>query len=470
MRRASILSWKHLASVIHPPLPINVRDSQRLLSLLNASFNQALDREHPRVSPAERNTTEDHLHSILSSPHFARKSLRARSTIAFSTAATTTKSPIDEIKKSIRLFEEHIAAGTASLDLAKQCLHLPSLLLNRSRTSAQVVDLDAIKSIGLASILLNWLWSLGNHKLSAILTDKVFLERLMPLLVIEGQSEQACFWLNDLQSAEDGVWSHLSGGRGHLVGVSPRHPVLTLLREICSERKIANIEDFLRSKYELERTNPTAGFWKYIRYGIAKRNVLLHLVASTDRYGLGLEEAMRVFLRFQASLSPGKGWQDRRQLLNHSGRYIVHAILSCADTTRLDRRVYDRFFESTPRWSQPLLFFEAILLLRHPSEPSANAMCSFFRNHEGSGVPSEAPAFRRRVLRSGLLAADLLLSSKADDAVVEAKLIMDILEKYYSSELGKLKNVAGSVPERTGAATESLELLENSLGNLLFAT
>ena len=449
MKGTSILSWK---------LPISRRDSQRLLSLLNTSFNQALDREHPKVSAAGRNSTEEHLHSILSSPHFERKRTPMGSPILPFSRVVLKNSPIAMVAHHARNFKEHVAAGTASLDMAKDYLRMPCAILAQSRRSSLTTDVDSLKSIGFGSITANWLWSTGMNRLPAVLADSVLLERLTPLLVVEGQSRRIWSWLDHFRSVEAGSSRALPDLNHPLLPAIRSHKkLLSLLTDVCGERDDLSARSMLCLKDALERTDPTATFKNHYQCRQAQRKMLFCLVVNTHQYGSGLEDAIKVFLRTAATLPAHQARPARHSMLHRVGIYIVDAVLRSAQVAHLDPAIYDAFVESQKDWGGLHGIHYAILVLCHPSKPSAQVAYSWLR---GDDFNATARTYRRRNVRLGLVAADHLLSSKTRADMTKAKKIMDVLEKHYAVELGDLRNTANTASSKPDStAAEPLNLL-----------
>ena len=448
MKGTSILSWK---------LPVSRPDSQRLLALLNISFSQALDREHPKVSAAGRNSTNEHLHSILSSPHFEpKRTPMSPPTMPFSRVLPK-HSPIAMVAQNTRVFKEHIAAGTASLDMAKHYLQMPCAILAQSRSSSLTTDIDSLKSIGAGSITANWLWSTGMSRLPTVLADPILLERLTPLLVVEEQSRTTWSWLDHFRSVEADSSRAMPDLDHPLLPVIRSHKkVLSLLTDVCGGRDGLSARSMLGMKDPLERTHPTASFRNHYQSRRAQSRILFYFVINTHQYGSGLEDAIQVFLRAAATLPAHEARPAKHSMLHRVGLYIVDAVLWSAQVVHLDPAIYDAFVESQKDWGGLHSIQYAILVLCHPSKPSAQVAYSWLR---GDNYNTRSPTYRRRNVRLGLVAADHLLSTKTRAGMTKAKKIMDVLEKHYAVELGDVRNTAetaSSKPDTTAAEPSNL--------------
>ncbi|KAI5858554.1 hypothetical protein BZA05DRAFT_414341 [Tricharina praecox] len=106
---ASALVLRKISSVLHPPLPLTPRESHTLLRAVQDSFRQSLT----SASSADTSASA-HLGSLLKMQPFAP------------TADAARRMREQRIKKylvdPIAVFEEHVALGTASVELARSCL------------------------------------------------------------------------------------------------------------------------------------------------------------------------------------------------------------------------------------------------------------------------------------------------------------------------------------------------------------
>lgn len=156
MKASTVLYWKYLLSKIHPPLPVDKRDYERMLSALQASFQRRLDRDYPRVTSEERTTVDDHIQSILVNPLFSikpKRQLTCRNHFyghveSLSQLRYLMRQPMDH-------FKDEIAAGTATLGSAKTCL---TAELQKALASPKESRRQSLKHSEAGSTVLNWLW------------------------------------------------------------------------------------------------------------------------------------------------------------------------------------------------------------------------------------------------------------------------------------------------------------------------
>jgi hypothetical protein len=460
MRGASIFSWKHLASVIHPPLPINRRDSQRLLSLMNTSFAQALDREHPKVAPTGRNTTDRHLNAILTSPHFESgiRILPARFPEPPSFRTTLKHYSTNDIRSITLAFKTHIAAGTASIDLAKKYLNAPYVFLNHHRQSGGAADIEALASMKIGSMVVNWMWSARLNWQSILRVHTGLLVRLIPLLIIEGRTGPVQDWLSRLRNKELCCSLLLTTLEGDSESIRTSQEALTLhTGEVCDEAKYAHVKSMVYYEDAIERPNPGVLPETVKQCRLAWRLIFTKYVINTDMYGFGLAESMKKFVAILASSSDCRG---KRFAFGGAGIYLVDRILRNTDQAYIDRETYDAFMVSCQQWSWKPEFHTACLALRHPVTPSAEASYLWFKHASIQEQRKLSLAHMQRCLRLCLVAAEQLLSGEKRSHHIKAKEIMDVLEANFAEELGNLRKSAQRTSDGIDNDTDPLALLE----------
>lgn len=471
MKVSTTLGWKQLASTFHPPLPINRRDSHRLLGLLNTSFDQALEREHPRVSPTGRNTTEEHLHQILSSPHFSGAWPRASSTRTASSPLRVKQSLVDKITASTHAFKESVAAGSMTVERAKQYLDLAYRLLLSKRNLHQATEIEVLKSLKVGSTVANYLWSAGLTQSPDVLRDPVLLERLFGLLVTEGQSETVIQWLAQLRSVglqastEGSVMPPMMYNGGNLL--RSFKALDGLLFEMSQSQHHTGLRTFPAYRKALECTFPLKSHLKVWRSIPAQRLMLSRLITSVDQYGLGLGAAMQVFIRL---LQPMRRNTEELVTLRPAARYIVKRLLQSTSTSQLDPSVYDKFMNARLAWSMPGSLDHAVLMLRHPQGPSTGAACSWLENtnhleKNRERYPKDQTLHQKSLLL-GLTTADVLLSGGERD-IMRARNLMNTLKKHFAAELGELDSSTSLATEKSHSIASYLKLLKHQFGRSL---
>ena len=217
MQSSAVRAFKALSSKINPQLPLNPRESQQLLQLLSSSFRQHLDREHPHDHPSNLETQAPHrsrsaadalhrthltpsqasvrnvVNSILSNPLFSRPGQKfLTSTKVFSDTDSNEKELQKVLSQPVEWFEEQIAQGTVSKDLA--CTYL-TLVLSMSDAIVQ-----AEYGRRAVAAFYNWLWASGSaDSLDFIQSDK-FTKNVVYLLVKHGHEEKIWTWIDHLNA------------------------------------------------------------------------------------------------------------------------------------------------------------------------------------------------------------------------------------------------------------------------------
>lgn len=138
MRASGVVQgFKSLAAKLHPQLPLSNKESQRLLTALNASFREKLDEAHPPFGPAPGESIKRHggvtrsdANATHSSASYADKHLAS---VLTSSLFITDGNPLDYTsakltlakdphKDPIELLEEYHAQGAATIAIAELCL------------------------------------------------------------------------------------------------------------------------------------------------------------------------------------------------------------------------------------------------------------------------------------------------------------------------------------------------------------
>ena len=333
MKASSVLSLRHLASKIHPPLPLSPKDSQKLLSLLNASFREHLDQEHGKGSRSNTLATDKHFHSILANPLFILPRQQphqqdGREYHKQTDGLASASQAIDNLMmKPMEYFSNHVAAGTASLEVAKKCL----AILKRSVVASKMNTTEVSPQV--SSPILNWLWSSGMANSMEFLHDRSFISLLIPFLIAEGQVRHAWKWFSRLYSE---VENHkFSLNRGYL------------------------FEDVIRMQACL----------------------LKILLDSEIRYGTGLDGALKAFVEVveQAKCWDVQAKRNARRILHSAGSLLVHRIMDLESTTGLEHRLFDKLLHITNLWSRCSSRDAARLSLVHPVSPDPYPALKYVR-------------------------------------------------------------------------------------------
>jgi hypothetical protein len=172
---------------LHPPLPLDRRQSQRLVNLISTSFRQKLDDEHHQANTNPR-PIDAHLKAILTNPLFQRptpiRRLRRHDDTSRRPSIGQEASP-----SGLSHFNEQCARGTATIQQATSLLRgIPSQM------SKQTVE-DSQRRI---EAVLKWLWSSGLENSMAFVEDRHFVQALMRSLAALNREDVLWRWQQKL--------------------------------------------------------------------------------------------------------------------------------------------------------------------------------------------------------------------------------------------------------------------------------
>ncbi|KAI0117680.1 hypothetical protein GGR51DRAFT_262716 [Nemania sp. FL0031] len=195
---------------IHHPLPLNKRESQKLLDSITSSFRKNLDREHPwqtdetlaNTPPNSKSTesaelplvtttttnhrpTDRHLRAILCNPLFSHPR-----TIDASTSLRTSSS-----NKPFDVFDSAVSKGLMTPRRAAGFLAAV-----RSQLMAESPD-EIRQRMGMSGgglRVVRWLRSSGLENDLGFLSDSALIRQIIPFLYAEGLQEIAWTWLAQL--------------------------------------------------------------------------------------------------------------------------------------------------------------------------------------------------------------------------------------------------------------------------------
>ena len=407
--KASLKPSLVLASKLHPPLPMSPRESQRLLSLLNASFKQQLDREHSAHS-----SNDLHLQSILMDPLFDAKPR----TPAFSPNERQNNVKLleqlrNQMIRPMDAFKERVSQGTADLETAMFFLRIQHEYCLTKEASSAATLREAMQSTGVASIILQWLWSSGMEDSGDFLKSKEFIGLLVPFLVAEDQHSHILRWLH--KCAELGERQFSS------------QPILDTY----------HVKDM-------------------------KAFILTNLIDEEKKIG-GLESAIALFCRTISDLR-SSGWTmtSMRSSSYWAARLLISAIRRLPKVAEPERRII-RQFSATMRNLNTGPLLSATLDVFVHEKPDPQAVLTYFQHHLPNAKVPLTFNKRRQVIELGFRAADLFLQ---DSRQTEALRIMEFLQANFAPELGSLQPqtrrlcVSDDAKEVSRREEESLHLLD----------
>ncbi|KAL8647231.1 MAG: hypothetical protein Q9210_005681 [Variospora velana] len=407
MKQTLSQSWKFLTSKLHKPLPLNHRESQKLLNLLSDSFKRNFDREFPPGLADTDHSPDDHFQSLLKSPLLSVNRIRRSSTLDrkmdIKQDAAQVRDLVFAVKQPAESFRQRVATGAANMASAKLALDNQ---MKKALASASVDAKDSIRASEMGSIMTNWLWSTGRCEDLKFFKDRDFVDRLMPFLVAEGQYKPIWEWLQ----------------RSQHIAAPSRNAGSLLHRDVG--------------------------------YFIKK------LVQSEGLYGQGLQSAIQMFLtnlRSMAQQSPAPLQYTLSELNYPAGVYLIWLLVAQSTSSRVDESVIHGFDGSLESWVHRRLvacYRSLIQLLRPQQRASVQAaqLVSAIESCETQVTRKE----RLILIRVGLKAVEIFL---ANDSLKEAAQVMKTLQLRFGAELGIGSKPADHTRNDEDAALRSLNLL-----------
>lgn len=413
-----------LASKLHPQLPLTPRESQQLLHLLQSSFRNHLDREHPVhvLEKSQKPIVSDnnghgnydtsratsssalasrHIDAVLSNPLFAIKPSQRGSESAAS----------EVLKDPMKWFVNQIAIGSATLSKASLCL----AMLDK-RTTDQPTQLYKGEAYG--AILGGWLRSSGLD------TTKEFFEMSIAKPRTKRSSDPFLPRLVNVL---------IAGGK---------HPLVW--------------------KWYTSACPPGFSASEAL---VFKQQLLKHTVhAETSQ---GLYRGIVLFRKALDRIEDQKGGSYEQ--LRPAGQYIVQAIMA-RPTDTINQNLYNWFRNSTQlwidsKWSQAVA---AMLSLHHPAKASAAPGLEFIIGPAGAAEYANAiPSQRRFIVQLSLGIARQLLE---EESYRDAQNVMAFVKQHFPDlVLSDLTNEQQPVADRLSKKAEkerrwekkNLELLED---------
>lgn len=319
MKAPSNHCWRYLVSKIHPQLPLNPRDSQKLLGLLQTSFSEQLDREHPVAMSERRNATDDHLQSILQSPLFEVGPEKRRLSHPDRRNSNPRGQVWEFLERPMEYFKERIVAGTADLDVAILCLTVQHKKLLASSNASKT----SIKPSDTGTIILSWLWSSGLTESISVRKHHEFIKLLTPFLVIEGHGNQIWRWLMQPEPSFDST--------------SPVRP-----------------------------------------YILWQRHALFMMIKSEVKHGDGWISSSNMFMQILGKVRSTEQIEYvHRGLFGKAGSYLCFKLIQAPNEIKVEE--YDKFYQAVASWSNQPFFHHGFLELYHPQEPIATSALHYLR-------------------------------------------------------------------------------------------
>jgi hypothetical protein len=405
--------------ILHPPLPLNPRESKQLLNLLSTSFRQTLDKEHgfrteseiesavkgpdkhngtPRPrrlshSDLDRPPTDRHMRSILTNPLF--------------TSSPTAQHVSNADKDPMEVFDQAAAKGMMNTQYARACL----LAKKREIIQSPVLSVrEGMRDSGAGLKVLRWLVSSGTAKDNDFLQDAQFAMIFMQYVVAEQLQEVSWKWIK--RAFED----------------YPRLSKLSGLERAAARRALVR--------------------------------PLMCLVKAEASGPVSLDAAYMCLSRAAGYLK-GVPAPQMRELLGPPGWFLSYETTwSHSDHLPASESAFDSFIALVPVISREVDYHFAKLNLLHPTRPSVDPALAFLKKLDAPQAADATPLYRwrstygREIISLGLNAAKFLLETERFD---DAQWVMEYLRAHYPRRLGLAQR---EQQEEATAEASSLQLLE----------
>jgi hypothetical protein len=405
---------------IHPPLPLNPRESKQLLNLLTTSFRQQLDTEHGfgkfkssggatgqklnhqdhkgnqrprrRSDPGSR-PTDRHLHSILTNPLF-------------------NYSPNEEGSKSARgpmeIFDLAVVRGMMNTNYARACLNAKK----REIVQSSVLNVrDGMRDSRAGLKVLKWLISSGTANDIDFLKNEGFAEILMEYMVAEGLQEAAWAWI---KKAFEGI---------------PHY---------CTKDPY-----FIRQEARRDIVRP-----------------LMLLVRAEATGPVSMDAAYMILSRAAGYLN-GMSVEKVRLGIGPPGCFLSHqATMLSSERPMATESNFESFIGLVPTMTIDTEYHFAHLNLLHPSTPTAELALAYLQKMESKQSSSAVEQYLRNgprdhnLIQLSLDTAKFLLER---DRFADAEWVMGYLRSNYPKQLGLEQR---RQLEQAKAEASSLQLLE----------
>jgi hypothetical protein len=366
-----------------------------------------------------------HFGSILTSPLFTK---RRRSSSPGRPGEGIRKCSLEDVRRIVDdpmgMFEENVALGTATIDMATFCL---TTRMKEILASPALSAREGMRDSGAGTKVLKWMWSSGLSASNDFLADERFVNALIPFLVVEGHSDVAWFWMK--RSAAANRSPNTTSASGYLQHSATRE----------------------------------------------KRHLLLKLVEAELNYGGGIDSAIetlrRAVDRVEAILGleapcPGLPKTETgaiRAFLAPAGKVLYGHCMRLLSTGDLSPKALDTFLTVIPKFSPIHELYQAWLQMHHPTDPSTRPAVKLLRSasrasdvlHGGDRIAKHKKIW----IKFGLDAARFLLKEEQWE---NGAWVLRVLQTSFPEELGFHAKSPHAV-ERAGAEVDeqtNLRLLE----------
>ncbi|KAF4630142.1 hypothetical protein G7Y89_g8004 [Cudoniella acicularis] len=404
--QATFLSATLGLSKLHRQLPLNPRESRKLLELLTTSFRQHLDAEHgpilsksertqlPNVKPKDKpipHSSTRHIQSIVTNPLFLPPVISSGR----------------HLNDSMVVFEQAVAKGMMNVKLATACLHHKRNDIREQYPSSLRA---AMAESGAGRKVVNWLSSSGAGRDLEFFRDRSFTNLLMQFMVAEGLQDVAWAWINK-----------------------------------NFQRHLPALPAFLGDK-----------IYKSEYFSQQVCGPLVSLIKSEAKNGDTLDLAYLCLRRAADSLSEFPDTLRRMVLRRPVGTLVDVTIEAHSDHSAPTGANFDDFLSIMKDNNRGSAILCARLHLRHPTQPTVEPALQVLLNNPLKGQPIDSAKkiwFENRIINLGLDATKYLLEH---ERFSEADKVMEFLRSNFSKQLGEVEK---KTLDDVSAEATSLEML-----------
>ena len=317
MKSTLIRRWQRTITSLHPPLQRTVRQSQRLLKLLNGSFRKELETYHPHTESYHVNT---HLKSILENPLFSprkKASYDIAGIMASIQSTHTSGLPVRDLQLAL-------SSGHTKRE------SIMSVLGEHLRECKNNSSYKKLYSNEVAKLIVHWLHSSGLDRTFEFLQDHRLSDSIIRTLVANGDYSRVLSWFR----LDDSRLRKLTQKLHH------HHPSFIQSRILF---------DLVKAEVDLGAGTESALsiFHAYVKWA-RKMNTKPSCL--------------------QATFVPAGGY-----LMRHLRRRVQR--------NEVDVKHYDRFARSTDEWASRTGLERAWMNVYHPRYPDAQPTLQYLQKH-----------------------------------------------------------------------------------------
>ncbi len=380
MKPSALRSWKSFVAKIHPPLPLSPKESQKLLSFLVSSFRRHLDGIHPSVLARSKTTAEIHLQTVLAAPHFNNSHTRQVRGTQMRDSATKvgSLSQIRQLAKSpMGYFEKCVSAGTATPEIAAECLVYE---FRKALSSPEVKLREALKLSGAGTTVLNWLRSPSREEGLSFLNNRLLLKFLIPFVLAERQESVIWQWMQELKT-------------------------YSILRSRSEERKLA----IQRIQYD----------------------ILVLTFGFEIKYATGLSTAIETLAQTARNISSLAGTPT---LVGLIGLFVVKLARSRPSTINGDS--INLLVQIIDQWDRDPQYRRALVELYRPENPDIASALALLQQYPTRNIAADTKRRREELIFLGFRLAELLIRDGSYTAMSSANWVMNFLQDHFAEEIG----------------------------------